>query len=319
MKGNRPNNAVESYYRDFLYGADGRFSPNASMNRQTLMERMYSRILGELATNRFKWTGFPESVDTRFLEMQLFYSALCVFYWDDRVDKYLALQAAPAGVINHSQNPTAFLVTGANFLNRTVSATKSAGKISGVPIWANYFRSPDLDIINVYAPKLANIDMTIEVNMRNARRSRIAGVDENTQLSVQALTDAIDRGDPVIKLMTGTTDISKAIAALDLGVDPKSIETLSVVRQRIWSEAMTMLGIDNANQDKTERLVAGEAEANEEQVSSMKWVNLNARRQGAHDIGQMFGLPITVDYNTELNISIPESLVTPMSEAELIA
>lgn len=304
MSGKRPNNAVEAYYNDFLFGKDGRFANNPVENRQTLMERMYSRILGELATNRFKWTGFPGTVDTRFLEMQLFYNALCVFYRDDRLNAHLALQGSPAGVVNMVQNPTAFMVTGPKFVSKTIVAKKA------VPIWANYLRQPDLDIVRIYAPKLANIDMTIEVNMRNARRSRVAFVDDNTTLSAANINAALDRGDGLI-MVSRSANMGELATSLDLGVDPKSIETLSIVRQRIWSEAMTMLGIDNANQDKTERLVGGEAEANEEQVTSMKYVNLNARRTAAAAIQRKFGLPITVDYNTELNITVPESLATP--------
>ena len=286
----RPSNADSAYYENHLFGRDGRFSRNSNADRQKRIERMYLRILTELATNRFRWTGLPESIDVRFMELQLFYRALAVFYWDNRFNKFFALQGSPAGAINMYNNPTHFLVTGSNFHHKTLTDKEC------VPVWANYLRMPDLDIVQIYASKLANIDITIEINMRNARRSRVAVVDENTQMSVDNIIKQIDDGNPLIKV---TQSIGGMAAALDLGVDPKSIETLSIVRTRLWSECMGMLGIDNANQDKKERLISGEVEANQDQVSSMKFVNLNARRASAHAIKEMFDIDIWVDYATD--------------------
>jgi len=275
------------------------------------MERMYLRILSELAMNRFKWSGMPDTVDVRYLEMQLFYSARCIFYFDNRVDQYLALAGTPAGVINMYQNPTKFNVYGPNFASRTLT------KDEAVPIWANYLRMPDQDVVRIYAGKLSQIDMTIEINMASARRTRVAVIDENTQLSADNINRQINEGVGLIKVTSA--GLGTVATAIDLGIDPKSLEALSILRSRLWSEVMGLLGIDNANQDKKERLVSGEVEANAEQVSSMKHVNLNARRKAAYDIGRMFSeLNVSVDYNTDQFVNVPNSLaLTQMDTIEM--
>jgi hypothetical protein len=63
---------------------------------------------------------------------------------------------------------------------------------------------------------------------------------------------------------------------------------------------MGLLGIDNANQDKKERLVEAEVGANDAQTDSLRFVALQARQQGIEHVNKTFGLNITVDYNTEV-------------------
>jgi hypothetical protein len=95
------------------------------------------------------------------------------------------------------------------------------------------------------------------------------------------------------------------IEAIDLGVDSESFDKLSLLRTRIWNEAMTLLGIDAANQDKKERLVVAEVGANDGQTDSMRFVSLNARRQACDMINDVFAEfldeEVTVDFMVEVN------------------
>lgn len=303
----KASNATEAYYSNHLFGDNGRFARDPNKNRQARIERMYIRVLTELACNRFKWTGFPDTIDTRYLELELFYKALAGFFYDGSINQYQAMAAAPSGVINQTQNPTELLIYGPSFGSKrlsTLEVTTRQGNTKRpevVPIWANYLRMPDLDIVAIYASKLANIDTTIEINMRNARRSRVAFVDENSVLSAENFNRQIDEGNPVIKI-GANSDIQPV--ALDLGVSPDTIEKLSIVRARLWSECMGLLGIDNSNQDKKERLVADEVDANKDQVNSMKMVNLNARRIACKQIVEVFGINVSVDYNSDISTEV---------------
>lgn len=67
------------------------------------------------------------------------------------------------------------------------------------------------------------------------------------------------------------------------------------------NDCMTMLGINNANQDKTERLVSGEADARSEQVGANRAIALNERERACEKINKMFGTSISVRWNEELN------------------
>ena len=288
-KDKRPN-VPDDIYTRHLYGSN--FMSNPGTARKSIIERMYQRILTELATNRFKWTGLPEEIDPRFVESTLFYQALSIFFWNKDYDKYMALRGGAQGFLNYQNNPTGFVVVGNNFVSKTLSAKEC------VPIWANYMRIPDHDIVTIYSTKLAEIDRTIEINSKNARRNKIVSASQDTMLSMSNMNRQLDEGQEVL-FWKGQIPDGSLIQALDLGINPDSLEKLHILRTRLWSECMGLLGIDNANQDKKERLVAAEVDANNDQTSMMRYVNLNARRQAAEQINRMYGLNVEVEYHTD--------------------
>ena len=259
------------------------------------LERMYLRVLQELAVNRFKWVGLPDSVNERFLEYTLMRRGLVVMYFDTDYDEYLALQGAGAGPLNMYDDPTSFRVTGnSTFVGKTVDASDC------VPIWANVLRVPDWDIILTYAKKLAGIDRTIDINLRNARRSRVIVTDETGQLSAQNINNQIDSGSPVITVNNTGYAMMEHWTAFDLGIHPEQIVNLQTSRQRIWNECMGLMGINFANQDKRERLVSAEVGANDEQIDSMKNVILAERQRAVRQMNDKFGLSVDIKLRTEL-------------------
>jgi len=294
----RPNGADDIYTRH-LNGT--MFKNNPAINREALIERMLIRVLSELAMNRFKWTGMPDSIDTRFLEMTLFQRALAVFYRDKKYDKFFALQGGGNNFLNMMNNPTGFVVIGNNFVSKQVSAVKETEEAGiAVPIWANYVRVPDIDIVLIYANRLANLDRTIEINSQNARQNKYVATNENQRLTAVNINRQMDEGLNGIQVSGAFQDMD-LLKVIDLGINPDTIEKLSIVRARMWNECMGLLGIENANQDKKERLVAAEVDANDEQTSSMKYVNLNARRMACEQINKVYGLNVWVEYNTEVD------------------
>jgi hypothetical protein len=307
MSKNKRGSAADAYYSNHLYG---NFKRNPTESRVAIIERMYFRVLSELATNRFKWSGFPPEIDTRFLELTLYYHALSVFFYDDEYGKYFALQGAPNGPINMLNNPTGFRVVGNNFVGKQLTnsdapikpelAGQALSQGDAVPIWSNYLRVPDLDIVTIYASKFANLDRSVEINSENARQSKVITSNENQQLSKINFNRQFDEGLNGIQVRGPLQDM-EFIQALDLGVNPDTILSLHTVRTRLWNECMGLLGIDNANQDKKERLVAAEVGANDNQTDMMRYVNLNARRTAAEQINEKYGLNVTVDYHSEEN------------------
>lgn len=296
--GNRrvPGGADELYKRHLK---NTPFARNPAAERVAIIQRMYTRILTELATNRFKWSGLPEEIDVRFLELTLFYFALSVFYYDKRYNKFMALRGGSSGWLNMIDNPQNFQVVGNNFVGKIVSASHdTADNRKAIPIWSNYLRMPDLDIVEIYSSRLAEIDRTIEINALNARQTKFIYANENQKLSYTNINRQMDEGQSYIKV-TGMPQDMSWIGAADLGVDKDMLMNLHILRVRQWSECMGLLGIDNANQDKKERMVASEVDANNDQTSSMRYVNLNARRMAAKAISEYYDLDVSVEYYTD--------------------
>lgn len=282
------------------------FRNNPTNNQHRLTERFYIRHLQELSANRFKWCGLPNSIPQRFLEMTLLRNALSVFYFEESLGVYLSLRATSGAIPNMYDDPTSFIVTGNQVINKKVEAKDC------VPIWANYMRMPDIDLILLYAKKLAEIDRSIEINAKNLRKPRLIVADENQRLSWTNINRQIDEGVEVI-YGTSALDVTQ-VQALDIGGDPQAVLNLQIVKAKMWNECMTYLGINNANQDKKERLVASEVEANDEQVFASKAIALNARREACEMINLKFKLAgkpldISVDYVdfSEKTIEAPKS------------
>lgn len=285
------------FYKDLVDGSFRRFKRNPAAERQVVIERVFQRLLLNLSVSRFKWVNLPPEIDDRFLEMTLARYALSLFYKHPQFDKFMAVKATPAGWYNVYDNPTSYQPYGNRFTSRRVLAQNA------VPIWANDVRMPDLDIIAIYAGKFANLDRTVEINSENLRQPKIAAIPENVRLSMVNLERQIDEGSPFIQLKGGSNmqDLTSMITAFDLGVNPDTIEKVHLVRTRLWNECMGLLGIENANQDKKERLVAAEVGANDDQTAMMRHVNLNARRRAANQINEKFGLDVKVAYHTDID------------------
>lgn len=302
----------DSYYSTHLNG--GRRN-NPANNTQVVTEQMYVRILTELCANRFKWEGLPDTVDMRFLETNLIWRGLAVFYKDADTDKYLAVQGAGSGATNFMDEPTSFTVIGPNMQAKRLPAVPvwdmtpdgDAGNRRDpecVPIWANYMRVPDLDVIYLYARKLAKLDRSIEITGDNMRKPKVVAASENERLSViNALKQITEGQDAVFVTETAGASMMSNMQVLDLGVDPLTLPNLMVAKSKLWNECMGLLGVNNANQDKKERLVAAEVGANDEQVQATRRIALNARQQACERINALWpDLDVSVDFWNEPNL-----------------
>jgi Phage Connector (GP10). len=164
-----------------------------------------------------------------------------------------------------------------------------------VPIWANSMRMPQKQAIYLYARKLAKIDRTIDIMIENLRFTRLVTGNSNQRLSLVNIMKQVDEGKPLVYTTPGFDPSS--VQVLDLGVHPETLPRLMDARNSLWNQAMGFLGINNANQDKAERLVASEVSANDEQVLAVRATALNARQYAAEQISTMFKLDVSVSYD----------------------
>lgn len=280
-------------YRPFAEGGSMRANP--AQNREDHLFRMYVRIISELCSNRFNWQGLPETIDARYLEVTLMHDALAVFYYDQEFARFMALRATGLGQLNMYNNPTEFVVYGNQVYSKTLSAK------SCVPIWANYMRCPDWDVIDTYAQRLAAFDRTLEINMLNARHPIVFAVNNNEYHTFVQAYNKVVEGQPVI-FATETMNrdsLADKVAMFDTGYKPHQIQDVMEAKVKTWNECMTLLGIMNVNSEKRERMVVEEASGSSGQVLGMRAVALNARRAACDQINRMFKLDVHVEWNLD--------------------
>ena len=151
--------------------------------------------------------------------------------------------------------------------------------------------TPTSPTIQLYAYKLTNIDRTIDVNIIAQKTPIIVKCSDKQRLSLKNAIIQRNDNEPVI-YADKNLDMS-SIEVLDLR-PPKVFPDLQLQKHAVWNECMTFLGVNNANQDKRERLVTDEVSANNEQVKASEDVMLKARERACELINKMFHLDITV-------------------------
>jgi len=274
------------------------FNNDTQINEQMFTEQMYLQTLTELCINRFKWDGLPEEIDRRFIELTLHSQGLVLFFYDSEdYERYFALKGMTRGNINMYDNPTQFTAIGNQMIQRNLNARDC------VPIWANSLRIPQRQAISIYARKLAKIDRTIDITVENMRYTRLVTGNANQRQSLINIMRQVDEGKPIV--YTAPNFDPASVQVFDLGVHPDTLPKLMDTRNSLWNQAMGFLGINNANQDKRERLVASEVDANDEQVLAVRSTALNARQYACEQINRMFpDLNVSVSYDQTDAISV---------------
>ena len=155
------------------------FRQNKGLDMLALSERFYLRYVTELAINRFKWSGLPEKPEgdlrPRYMELVLFRKALVVFFKHSGWGKYLCMQATTPGHQDMYYDPTAFHIYGNGSTPGIDGLTVSAK--DAVPIWANYLRAPDLDMVSIYVRRMAQFDRTVDINVAAMKHPFLLFVD----------------------------------------------------------------------------------------------------------------------------------------------
>lgn len=232
--------------------------------------RMYKRVITEMAMNRFNWIGLPDSVDPRFLEMNLLHSGCVVYYYDNDFDRFMVGRAAGTGKMNVYDNPTWFTI------NRVGMTQLRLRGEDCVPIFPNYLRLPEVDVINIFANKLARIDRTVDINLLQMRHPFIVRANEDSRLGVVNAFKQVQEGAFAV---VGSDDLNPmdSIEAFNTTIPSDHVLDVILAKQKMWNELLTLLGINNANQDKKERLVSAEVAGNDEHVTSTRGVSLSSR------------------------------------------
>lgn len=279
-----------SIYRNFLN--PNKYSSSVTADRKLYYTNMYVRKLTSACVSRYKWTGLPEEIDERYLNVSLHFSGLVVFARESQYDKYVIYRATSAGMLDMYDNPLQYQCYANNLLNKTYDANDVE------PIWSNAIRVPDHDITLITAQRLAEFDISIDMLAIATRHPVVLVADENTQLSLINIFRNLQAGEPFIGVHKQIgRDIDEFVKAFDLGINSASIADLQIAKTRLMNEYMGFMGINNANQDKRERLVAQEVNANNSQVGIFRSDAMGTRLNACKRINERWGLNVSVEWN----------------------
>nr|DAJ75285.1 MAG TPA: upper collar protein [Caudoviricetes sp.] len=264
------------------------FEDSAATNTLTYMQ--YLRRLMELSMSMFAWKNLPNTVDPRYIELRLFETGSVVFFKDDVLGE-LCLDCIQQGNFDVYGNP---------ITRRAYSCYNNYQKVlndkDSVIIWNNYLRTNSVTDIQLYAKRLWDLDRSVDVNAKAQKTPLLIQCNEKQRMSMKNLYMQYDGNTPVI-FADNNIDINGVKVVSTQA--PYVADKLYQLKNQIWNEALTYLGISNLNINKQERLITDEVSSSQGSTISSRYSRLECRKQAVEKINEMFGLNIEVDYRKD--------------------
>lgn len=242
-----------------------------------------------IVNNLFEWEGLPNNMESRWIENYLFSDGQCVFF-KDPVMGFMVAGIAQDGGVNCYNDPTTLTPVAVNYVysgNEPLTNGENCFLIRN-----NALRLPEFAVVRYYAFKLSNIDRAIDVNIEANKTPIIVKCSDRQRLSLKQAINQRKDNEPVI-WTDDKSDINGMVETMSLN-PPMVFKDLQVQKHMILNEFFTDIGVNNANMDKRERMVANEVEANNEQVKACEDVLLRSREEACKQINRIFGLNISV-------------------------
>ncbi len=264
------------------------FEDSATTNTLTYMQ--YLRRLTELSISMFEWKKLPSTVDPRYIESRLFETGSVVFFKDDVLGE-LCLDCIQQGNFDVYGNP---------ITRRAYSCYNNYQKVlndkDSVIIWNNYLRTSSVTDIQLYAKRLWDLDRSVDINAKAQKTPILIQCNEKQRLAMINLYMQYDGNTPVI-FADNNIDLN-GVKVINTQA-PYVADKLYQLKNQIWNEALTYLGISNLNINKSERLITDEVLRSQGSTISSRYSRLECRRQAVEKINDMFDLDIEVNYRDD--------------------
>ena len=257
----------------------------------------YLNRLRLLATSLFTWENLDEVAGfgaSRFLEQSLFDNGRACFVKDDELG-FMVLKVNPSDKLNVYNLPTRVMAW-------SIGYEKNYDFDDVVYIMNNELQLPTSQTINLIAYRLYETERTIDTNLIAQKTPILIEGDTKTILTLKNVYMQYSGNTPFI-FGNKQFDISNKLNVLKTDA-PYLIDKLTIHKHELWNEALTYLGIDNANTDKKERLITDEVESNNDLINFYLNCFYKTRKQACELINEKFlkdsDLKISISLNKDI-------------------
>ena len=260
------------------------------INNRTMID--YLDRFRMLATSLFTWENLDKYAGTgasRFLEQSLYENGRACFVKDDKLG-YLALKVNPSDKLNVYMLPTRVMAW-------SIGYNKDYDFDDVVYIMNNELMKPTMAIVELFANRLYETERTIDTNLIAQKTPVLIEGDTKTILTLKNVYMQYSGNTPFI-FGNKQFDISNKLNVLKTDA-PFIIDKLDIHKHQIFNEALTVLGINNANTDKRERLITDEVESNDQLINYYLNCFYKTRKKACDEINDKYGLDIKIVLNKE--------------------
>lgn len=273
------------------------------INNRTFID--YLDRLRMLATSLFTWKGLDDVAGTgasRFLEQSLYENGRACFVKDDELG-FLALKVNPSDKLNVYNLPIKVMAW-------SIGYNKQYDFDDVVYIMNNELEKPTMQSLELFAMRLYETERTIDVNLQAQKTPILIEGDTKTILTLKNVYMQYSGNTPFI-FGNKQFDISNKLNVLKTDA-PYLIDKLDVHKHQIFNDALTVLGIDNANTDKKERLITNEVESNEQLVKYYLNCWYKTRKKACDEINEKF----LKDNDTKIEIVLNKDVMDLLNRTE---
>lgn len=271
--------------------------------------RHYRRRLTLAAVQRFQWLNVGEHIESRFVETTLMQRGLGVFYMQQAGEvadgggdgvleepRLTFRQAAQGGRLTDQWVTSEYRTIAPGGPTRLIRTAGTLDCWDGIPVYENTMHDAYIsDAIRFHANRLAEASLTVDVNLSNTRTQRIAVLDQDQVKSAQMVDDMLASGNGTALLKTKNGEsIADQFSVLDLGVDPRTVETNHGVFVRLLGEAYNALGVKAEANEKEAQQTVAEVNSDDTMIASIRLASFDARRWAVDKLNKRYGLEASV-------------------------
>ena len=262
----------------------------------------------------FEWVNLPDSMNARYLEECLYYKGQAALLKDELYG-FINTQAASNGYLNIYGLPTSLNCYSYqyNSIRNLYTGLEGTEDKDAVLVMNNWERIPTASTIELFCQRLAEAEMTAQVNIKAQKTPVLIVVDENQRLMMENLYSQYDGNRPFIfgdKNQVGDNVVKSISTGAEFIADK-----IMDYKKQIWNEALQFLGINTLQTEKKERLITDEASSNNELINLNMQSMLIPRQEACKQFNKLFGLEGT---DKEISVRLRSDLYNIIKQEESV-
>lgn len=236
----------------------------------------------DLVCGRFDIKGLPDYIYKPFVYRLLISNQNKVIAYDDILDRFFIYPFTSDGTLDEYNVPIRRRITLQNNGYSRVFTDKDSvilrTSISGTPIFP---------VIEEYARKLYIISRTIDINVNAQKTPVVILCDEDQQLTFKNLMKQYEGNVPFIFGDKSIVNMD-SVKAINLNA-PYVADKLQMLKNDVWNEFLTFIGVTNVTVNKRERLITDEVNRNMGGVLTARYNFVNAIEASLDEANKKFG------------------------------
>lgn len=273
----------------------GRQKNSQITNYYTYMMKL--RQCKALAENVFCYENLPLEIDVAYMN-QILVNKGAIAFFKDEILGLIALPFTISGKLDVYGRPLNIIVYGKNGYTRRLT------KDEFVIMYDNYGKYPLILDIYQYAERLAEIERTKDINIRQQRTPRIWQTSDEKMRTLKDLLNNVDAySDDVIGYDSFSVDEINCV----LQPAPYVADKLQDEKEKLWNEFLRLIGVSNLSIQKKERNIKDEISASNGGTIASRFNRFEPRKKALEEIKNKFDIEIGVSYYDGLPTNLKDA------------